>query len=41
MMYLPLKFSETNLEFANQGSFFNILNSSGHIWLITTMVIFL
>jgi hypothetical protein len=39
-MYLPLKFSETNLEFANQGGLFNILNSSGHTWRIT-MVIFL
>ncbi len=40
VMYFPLKFSETNLKFANQGGLFNILNSSGHTWRIT-MVIFL
>jgi hypothetical protein len=42
-MYLPLKFSGTNLKFANEGGLFNILNSSGHsghMWPIT-MVIFL
>jgi hypothetical protein len=39
-MYLPLKFSETNFEFANEGGLFNFPNSSGHIWPIR-MVIFL
>jgi hypothetical protein len=38
--HLPLISNETNLEFANEGGLFKILNFSGHIWPIM-MVIFL